>query len=85
VPLSSGAARLDSGPLSSPEKTPAARSAPARVDRPFRGIALIITSTFAALGRIFRGLQIVFRRLCLESGQAPWQWLTHVSDAPSRS
>jgi len=39
------AARLDSAPLPLPEKKSATRSAPARADRPFRGIALILTST----------------------------------------
>jgi drug/metabolite transporter (DMT)-like permease len=38
-------ARLDNAPLPLPEKKPAARSAPARADRPFRGIALILAST----------------------------------------
>src|SRR6202790_4471882 len=38
------AARLDSAPLPLPEKKSAARAAPARVDRPFRGIALIPVS-----------------------------------------
>jgi drug/metabolite transporter (DMT)-like permease len=38
-------ARLDSAPSPLPEKKPAARSAPARADRPFRGIALILAST----------------------------------------
>jgi drug/metabolite transporter (DMT)-like permease len=39
------AARLDSAPLPLPEKKPAARTAPARADRPLRGIALILAST----------------------------------------
>jgi drug/metabolite transporter (DMT)-like permease len=39
------AARLDSAPSPVPEKKPAARTAPARADRPFRGIALILAST----------------------------------------
>jgi drug/metabolite transporter (DMT)-like permease len=39
------AARLDSAPVSLPEKKPAARRAPARADRPFKGIALILSST----------------------------------------
>jgi drug/metabolite transporter (DMT)-like permease len=38
-------ARLDSAALPLPEKKPAARSAPARADRPFHGIALILAST----------------------------------------
>jgi drug/metabolite transporter (DMT)-like permease len=38
------AARLDSAPLPLPEKKPA-DAAPARADRPFRGIALILAST----------------------------------------
>ena len=41
----SAAARLDSTPLPLPEKKSAARAAPARADRPFRGIALILAST----------------------------------------
>ena len=44
-PPPAAAARLDSASLPRPEKKPAARSAPARADRPFRGIALILTST----------------------------------------
>jgi drug/metabolite transporter (DMT)-like permease len=39
------AARLDSASLPLPEKKPNARTAPARADRPFRGIALILAST----------------------------------------
>ena len=39
------AARLDSAALPLPEKKPAKRTAPARADRPFRGIALILAST----------------------------------------
>ena len=39
------AARLDSAPLPLPEKKSAARNAPARADRPFKGIALILAST----------------------------------------
>jgi drug/metabolite transporter (DMT)-like permease len=39
------AARLDSAPLPLPEKKSASRTAPARADRPFRGIALILAST----------------------------------------
>ena len=45
TPRPAAAARLDSAPLPSPEKKPAARTAPARADRPFRGIALILAST----------------------------------------
>jgi drug/metabolite transporter (DMT)-like permease len=45
TPPPAAAARLDSAPLPLPEEKPAARSAPARVDRPFRGIALILVST----------------------------------------
>jgi drug/metabolite transporter (DMT)-like permease len=41
----SAAARLDSAPLPFPKKKPAVRPAPARADRPFRGIALILAST----------------------------------------
>jgi drug/metabolite transporter (DMT)-like permease len=39
------AARLDRVVLPSPEEKPAARRAPARADRPFKGIALILLST----------------------------------------
>jgi drug/metabolite transporter (DMT)-like permease len=39
------AARLDRAPLPPPEQKPAARRAPARADRPFKGIALILLST----------------------------------------
>jgi len=39
------AARLDSAPTPLPEKKSAARKAPARADRPFKGIALILAST----------------------------------------
>ena len=39
------AARLDSAPLPLPEKKSTARKAPARADRPFKGIALILAST----------------------------------------
>ena len=45
TPPPAAAARLDSAPLPSTEKKPAARTAPARADRPFRGIALILAST----------------------------------------
>jgi drug/metabolite transporter (DMT)-like permease len=41
----SAAARLDSAPLPFPEKKSNVRRAPARADRPFRGIALILGST----------------------------------------
>ena len=53
TPPSAAAARLDSAPLPLPEKKSAARSAPARADRPFRGIALILAST------VFLGLSDV--------------------------
>ncbi len=39
------AAKLESAPLSPPEAKPAPRRAPARADRPFKGIALILLST----------------------------------------
>lgn len=39
------AARLDSAPLPFPEKKATLRKAPARADRPFKGIALILAST----------------------------------------
>jgi drug/metabolite transporter (DMT)-like permease len=45
TPPPAAAARLDSAPSPLPEKKSAARSAPARADRPFRGIALILAST----------------------------------------
>jgi drug/metabolite transporter (DMT)-like permease len=45
TPPPAAAARLDSAPLPLPEKTSAAQGAPARADRPFRGIALILAST----------------------------------------
>jgi drug/metabolite transporter (DMT)-like permease len=41
----SAAARLDIAPLPLPTKKTAARKAPTRVDRPFRGIALMLAST----------------------------------------
>jgi drug/metabolite transporter (DMT)-like permease len=45
TPPPAAAARLDSVPLPLPEKKSAKRTAPARADRPFRGIALILAST----------------------------------------
>jgi drug/metabolite transporter (DMT)-like permease len=45
TPPPAAAARLDSAPLPLPEKKPATRTAPARADRPLRGIALILAST----------------------------------------
>ncbi len=45
TPPPAAAARLDSAALPLPEKKPASRTAPARADRPFRGIALILVST----------------------------------------
>lgn len=45
TPPPAAAARLDSAPLPLPDKEPVARTAPARADRPFRGIALILAST----------------------------------------
>jgi drug/metabolite transporter (DMT)-like permease len=45
TPPPAAAARLDRAPLPLPEKKSAARAAPARADRPFRGIALILAST----------------------------------------
>jgi len=44
-PAASAAARLDSVDLPLPEKKAAVRRAPARADRPFKGIALILAST----------------------------------------
>ncbi len=45
TPPSAAAARLDRVPLPLPEKERAEPTAPARADRPFRGIALILAST----------------------------------------
>jgi drug/metabolite transporter (DMT)-like permease len=45
TPPSATAARLDSASLPLSKRKLAARSAPARADRPFRGIALILAST----------------------------------------
>ncbi|SDS66108.1 Threonine/homoserine efflux transporter RhtA [Bradyrhizobium canariense] len=45
TPPSAVSARLDHAPLPLPAKKPPARTAPARADRPFRGIALILAST----------------------------------------
>ncbi len=45
TPPPAAAARLDSVPLPLPEKKSIARKAPARADRPFKGIALILAST----------------------------------------
>jgi drug/metabolite transporter (DMT)-like permease len=45
TPPPAAAARLDSAELALPEKKSARRTAPARADRPFRGIALILAST----------------------------------------
>jgi drug/metabolite transporter (DMT)-like permease len=44
-PPAAVAARLDIVPLPSSEQKPAIRRAPARADRPFKGIALILSST----------------------------------------
>jgi len=45
TPPPAAAARLDSAPLPLPESKPTNQAAPARADRPFRGIALILAST----------------------------------------
>jgi drug/metabolite transporter (DMT)-like permease len=45
TPPSAAAARRASEPLPLPERKPAGRRAPARTDRPFKGIALILAST----------------------------------------
>ena len=45
TPPPAAAARLDSAPIPWPEKKSAAPSAPARADRPFKGIALMLAST----------------------------------------
>jgi drug/metabolite transporter (DMT)-like permease len=44
-PPPAAAARLDSAPSPLPENKSSVRAAPARADRPFRGIALILAST----------------------------------------
>jgi drug/metabolite transporter (DMT)-like permease len=45
TPPPAAAARLDNAPLPLPERKSTKRTAPARSDRPFRGIALILAST----------------------------------------
>jgi drug/metabolite transporter (DMT)-like permease len=45
TPPPAAAARLDSAPIPLPEKKSVAPSAPARADRPFKGIALVLAST----------------------------------------
>ncbi|WP_414641505.1 DMT family transporter [Bradyrhizobium sp.] len=45
TPPSAASARLDSTRLPLPDKPPPNRAAPARADRPFRGIVLILAST----------------------------------------
>src|SRR6185295_15949846 len=45
TPPPAAAARLDSAPLPLPEKKSTVRKAPARADRPFKGIALVLAST----------------------------------------
>ena len=45
TPPPAAAVRLDRAPLPLPKKKSAKRTAPARADRPFRGIALILAST----------------------------------------
>ena len=45
TPPPAAAARLDSAPLPLPAKKSIVRKAPARADRPFKGIALILAST----------------------------------------
>ena len=52
-PPPAAAARLDSAEISLPERKPATQKAPARADRPFKGIALILAST------VFLGLSDV--------------------------
>jgi drug/metabolite transporter (DMT)-like permease len=52
-PPPAAAARLDSAPIPFPERKPVKPKAPARADRPFKGIALILAST------IFLGLSDV--------------------------
>ena len=45
TPPPAASARLDGTPLPLPDKPPPNRTAPARADRPFRGIVLILAST----------------------------------------
>jgi drug/metabolite transporter (DMT)-like permease len=45
TPPPAAAARLDSAPIPLPEKKSVVRKAPARADRPFKGIALVLAST----------------------------------------
>jgi len=45
TPPPAAAARLDSATIPLPEKKSAVRKAPARADRPFKGIALVLAST----------------------------------------
>jgi drug/metabolite transporter (DMT)-like permease len=45
TPPPAASARLDGTPLRLPDKPPPNRTAPARADRPFRGIVLILAST----------------------------------------
>ena len=45
TPPPAAAARLDSAQLPLPEKKSSVRKAPARADRPFKGIALVLAST----------------------------------------
>jgi drug/metabolite transporter (DMT)-like permease len=45
TPPSAAAAKLDRAPLRVPEKKSTAQAVPARADRPFRGIVLILAST----------------------------------------
>ena len=45
TPPPAAAARLDRAPIPLPEKKSAVRKAPARADRPFKGIALVLAST----------------------------------------
>jgi len=53
-PPPAAVARLDSAPLPLPERKPAMPKAPARADRPLKGIALILAST------VFLGLDHSF-------------------------
>jgi drug/metabolite transporter (DMT)-like permease len=45
TPPPAAAARLDSAPIPLPQKKSVVRKAPARADRPFKGIALVLAST----------------------------------------
>ena len=69
TPPPAAAARLDSAPIPLPEKKSAFRKVPARADRPFKGIALILAST------IFLGISDVtakYLSATLQSIEIAW-------------